>query len=220
MEKENMSENMSRFIEKIRGAAEEGEKISDLDLTSEDVSSVAQKILDVKLICVPCSWIRNKTAFVNFTFEKIRFDRAIMDNIHFKGCIFIECSFINASTRGTQFIECVFEGCDEPAVEPAEPAEPAVEPAVEPAKPQAKPVYKPVYLFYLVGVDWYSGDQGDFPNHSSFPSYHSSSFLKAKAKYEELASGDRSWSCGSQGAYLVGARPDGKFDLLQGRDPN
>jgi hypothetical protein len=76
-----------------------------------------------------------------------------------------------------------------------------------------------MYMMYLVGVDWFSDDQGGMPNHKSFPSSATTSVEEARSRYKNLAANDREWSFGSQGAYLVGVRPDGGFDLLEGTSP-
>ena len=68
---------------------------------------------------------------------------------------------------------------------------------------------------YLVGVYWYSADQGDWPNVQAAPQFFFERLKDAKAKYEELAKADRSWRFGFQTAYLVEASPDG-FKELKG----
>ena len=71
-------------------------------------------------------------------------------------------------------------------------------------------------MLYLLGIAWYSADQGDYPNTSNFPSYCCATFEEALAKYEELAKEDRSWGFGSQKAYLVEAIPGQDFKVLRG----
>lgn len=56
---------------------------------------------------------------------------------------------------------------------------------------------------YLIGTSWYSSDQGDYPNTDNFPEYVETEWSKALSRFEELKKKDRSWSCGSQKAYLV-----------------
>ena len=60
---------------------------------------------------------------------------------------------------------------------------------------------------YLVGVVWFSSDQGDWPNNYEFPSCLFDNLEDAEAKYEELAKGNSTWTCGFQEAYLAEAIP-------------
>lgn len=60
---------------------------------------------------------------------------------------------------------------------------------------------------YLVGVVWFSSDQGDWPNTYEFPSFVFDNLEEAEAKYMELAKGDHTWTCGFQEAYLTEATP-------------
>ena len=75
--------------------------------------------------------------------------------------------------------------------------------------------------FYLVGVCWFSADQGDFPNTSQFPKKCFGSLEEAEALYQELSKKDNSWTGGGQSAYLVEADlATGGFTTLKGRvDP-
>lgn len=70
---------------------------------------------------------------------------------------------------------------------------------------------------YLVGICWYSGDQGDFPNTSEFPSQCFDDYKEAEAAYSELAKRNSRWSFGFQEAYLVKAVPGQPFETLKGR---
>lgn len=78
---------------------------------------------------------------------------------------------------------------------------------------------KEKYVFYMIGMDWFSADQGDSPNHGSFPSFHTFSASEAEKKFKEYEARNESWSFGSARAYMVGALPDGSFELLKGADP-
>lgn len=51
---------------------------------------------------------------------------------------------------------------------------------------------------YLVGVSWYSADQGDYPNTDEFPSFVSDDEAAAEAEYRRLAQGDKSWGYGAR----------------------
>ena len=67
--------------------------------------------------------------------------------------------------------------------------------------------------YYLVGEAWYSGDQGDYPNASTTPSFSTSSLEEAEERYQELSKNDSSWSYGFRQAYLVEVGPDGIHPL-------
>ena len=78
---------------------------------------------------------------------------------------------------------------------------------------------KKKYVFDLIGMDWISGDQTGFPNHQSFPEFHTFSASEAEKKYKEYEARNKRGSCESARAYMVGALPDGSFELLKGADP-
>ncbi len=73
-------------------------------------------------------------------------------------------------------------------------------------------------IIYLVGTNWFSPDQGDFPNTHEFPSYCFATLEEADVKYQELARKDRDWGhSGFQEAYIVAAVPGQQFSVLKGR---
>ena len=69
---------------------------------------------------------------------------------------------------------------------------------------------------YLVGIVWYSADQGDFPNTDSFPAVVYPSLEEAERKYTELAKEDRKWGFGWQEAYLAEAEFGKSIKALRG----
>ena len=73
------------------------------------------------------------------------------------------------------------------------------------------------YVFYLVGTVWYSALQGDMSNTSAFPSFHTFSADEAERKYEEFLKREEDWSDTFNHAYMMGALPDGTFELIKGR---
>lgn len=70
---------------------------------------------------------------------------------------------------------------------------------------------------YLVGVVWFSADQGDFPNTDNFPTAVFACLEEAEEKYKELAKEDREWGFGSQEAYLAEAEFGKEIKALRGR---
>ena len=69
---------------------------------------------------------------------------------------------------------------------------------------------------YLVGVVWYSSDQGDAPNMTEFPQYCFATLEEAEKKYEKLAEFDRRGLGWSQIAYIVEAAPGQPFKTIKG----
>lgn len=59
------------------------------------------------------------------------------------------------------------------------------------------------YSIYAVGVLWYSGDQGDFPNTSREIDLVTFSREEAQEAYLQLKSEDRNWGYGLRAAYLM-----------------
>jgi hypothetical protein len=69
---------------------------------------------------------------------------------------------------------------------------------------------------YLVGIVWYSADQGDYPNTDNFPQVVFANLEEALEKYEELAKDDRKWGFGWQEAYLAEAEFGKEIKALRG----
>lgn len=56
---------------------------------------------------------------------------------------------------------------------------------------------------YVVYVEWYSADQGDFPNTQHSLYLVTENRKEAEEEYEKLKKNDRSWSFGCERAVLA-----------------
>ena len=64
---------------------------------------------------------------------------------------------------------------------------------------------------YLVGIEWFSSDQGNYPNTSEFPSKFYSDKNAAYADFEEKRRENDSWSFGCRRAYIAPIDADGNI---------
>ena len=64
---------------------------------------------------------------------------------------------------------------------------------------------------YLIGIEWYSGDQGDFPNLSEFPDRFIREREEAENTFKELKKKNNSWGFGYQQAYIAEIKESGEI---------
>lgn len=56
---------------------------------------------------------------------------------------------------------------------------------------------------YLVGVEWFSADQGEYTNHTEFPDFFSTSRKEAEKEFKKLHKNNEDWGFGSRRAYIA-----------------